>query len=132
VAIARLENDGLACVDMSGSLPTDTPTDKRFEILGTEGCIYIDEFRNYLTVNSEKGIEANPGDFVKGMTYPDVMWHSQIEGGVKRLQREFIRCILEERQPSVGVRDGVRATEITLAIIRSLITRRMEKVSYEW
>ncbi len=132
VAIARMENDGLVCVDMSGSLPKDTPTDKRFEILGTEGCIYVDEFRNFLTVNSEKGIEANPGDFVKGMTHPDVMWHSRIEGGVKRLQREFIRCILEDCQPAPGAQDGARATEITLAIIRSLASRRMEQVSYEW
>lgn len=132
VAIARLENQGLACIDMSGSLPKDTPTDKRFEILGTEGCIYVDEFRSFLTVNSEKGVEANPGDFVKGMTYPDVMWHSLIEGGVKRLQREFIHCLLEDRQPRPAAQDGARATEITLAIIRSLSSKRMEQVSYEW
>jgi len=130
VAVARLQSDALICIDMSGSLPTDTPTDKRFEILGTEGCIYVDEFRNFLTVNSERGVEANPGDFVKGMTHPDVMWHSRIEGGVKRLQREFIRCILEDRQPAPGAQDGARATEITLAIIRSLTSKVMEQVSY--
>ncbi len=132
VAVARLESGGLACVDMSGSLPKDTPTDKRFEILGSEGCVYVDEFRHFLTVNSEKGVEANPGDFVRGMTHPDVMWHSPIEGGVKRLQREFIRCLLEDRLPAPGARDGARATAITLAIIRSLASRKMERVRHEW
>jgi len=128
VAIGRLRDGGIACIDMSGSLPKDMPTDKRFEILGSEGCVYVDEFRNFLTVNSERGIEANPGDLVTGMTPPDVMWHSPIEGGVKRLQNEFIRCLLEDRVPAPGVEDGARATEITLAIIRSLASRTLEEV----
>jgi predicted dehydrogenase len=127
-AIGRLANGGMACVDMSGALPKDTPTDKRFEILGTEGCVYVDEFRHFLTAVSERSIEANPGDFVTGMTHPDVMWHSSIEGGVKRLQMEFIRCLREERTPAPGVEDGTRATEITLAIMRSLSTKVFEEV----
>ncbi len=132
VAVGRIASGALVCVDMSGSLPKDTPTDKRFEILGSEGCIYVDEFRNFLTVNSEKGIEANPGDFVKGLTYPDVMWHSRIEGGVKRLQEEFIRCFLEDRSPSPAAVDGARATVIALAVVRSLFSKRMEQVRHEW
>ena len=127
-AVGRLRGGGIACVDMSGSLPKDMPTDKRFEILGSDGCVYVDEFRNFLTVNSELGIEANPGDMVTGMTHPDVMWHSPIEGGVKRLQKEFIRCLLEDRVPTPGAEDGARATEITLAIIRSLASKSLEEV----
>ena len=129
-AIANLDDECIACIDMSGALPLESPTDKRFEILGNEGCIYIDEFRNYITVNSERGIEANPGELIKGLTYPDVMWHSNIEGGVKRLQREFIDCIIEDREPSPGVEDGARATEITLSIIDSLSSKRLEEVIY--
>jgi predicted dehydrogenase len=130
VAVANLEGATLACVDMSGSLPVDTPTDKRFEILGSAGCIYVDEFRHFLMVNTEKGVEANPGDFVKGMTHPDIMWHSHIEGGVKRLQKEFLRCVLEDRPPRPGLEDGARATEITLAVVRSLSSKKMETVHY--
>jgi predicted dehydrogenase len=113
---------------MSGALPKDMPTDKRFEILGSDGCVYVDEFRHFLTVNSERGVEANPGDLVTGMTHPDLMWHSPIEGAVKRLQGEFVRCLLEDRVPRPGVEDGIRATEITLAVVRSLASETLEEV----
>jgi predicted dehydrogenase len=127
-AIGRLSGGGIACVDMSGALPKDMPTDKRFEILGSDGCVYVDEFRHFLTVNSERGVEANPGDLVTGMTHPDLMWHSPIEGAVKRLQGEFVRCLLEDRVPRPGVEDGIRATEITLAVVRSLASETLEEV----
>jgi len=127
-AIAHMDNGGIACIDMSISLPKDSPTDKRFEIIGTEGSIYINEFNNYITVNSEKGIEVSPGKNIKGLTYPDVMWHSHIEGGIKRLQQEFIRCIREDIKPKPGVEDGARACEITWAIMNSLKSKKLEQV----
>ncbi|MCL4385797.1 MAG: Gfo/Idh/MocA family oxidoreductase [Cyanobacteria bacterium] len=129
-AIANLEDECIACIDMSGGLPFGTPPDKRYEILGSEGCIYIDEFRHYLTVSTEKGLEYEPGELIKGLTYPEVMWNSNIEGGIKRLQREFIDCIIENREPVPSVEDGARATEITLSIIDSLSSKRLEEVIY--
>jgi predicted dehydrogenase len=130
VAIANLEGGGITCIDLSGSLPLDSPTDKRFEIIGDKGSIYIDEFHNYLTINSEIGYETNPEDIVKGMTYPDVLWHSKIEGGVNRLQREFIKCIKEDIEPSPGVEDGARACEISWAALKSLSSKKLEIVHY--
>jgi|GEM_PF-1688042 len=129
-AIAHLEGGGIVCIDMSGSLPVNSATDIRFEILGTGGCIYLDEFRNYMMVNSEKGIENNPGMIAKGITYKDVMWHSHIAGGVKRLQEYFVKCIKDDRKPEPGVEDGARACEITWAIMESLKSRKLEKVCY--
>ena len=130
VAIAYMDGGGIAAIDMSGSLPLNTPTDKRFELIGKVGCAYIDDFRHYISFNSEKGIEANPGEQVTGLTYPDVMWHSQIEGGVKRVHREFIRCLRENDEPSPGVEDGARACEITWAVMDSLKSKRLERVQY--
>lgn len=129
-AIAHLEGGGIVCIDMSGSMPRNSATDKRFEILGSEGCIYLDEFRNFMTVDSENGIENNPGMIATGMTHKDLMWHSSIEGGVKRLQQYFIKCIKEDMVPEPGVEDGARACEITWAIIESLKSGKLEKVHY--
>lgn len=130
VAIGYLENGSICCIDMSGSLPSNAATDKRFEVIGSEGMVYIDEFQNFLTVHSEKPVENNPEMFASGMTYKDLMWHSEIEGGVKRLQQHFIDTVLRDLPSSPGAEDGCRATEITWAIIKSLESQKMEIVKY--
>ena len=130
VAIGHLENGGICCIDMSGSLPRNAATDKRFEVMGSEGMVYIDEFRNFLTVHSEKPVENNPEMYVEGMTHKDLMWHSEIEGGVKRLQQHFVDVIEQDLPAAPSVEDGCRATEITWAIIESLNSRKMETVQY--
>lgn len=129
-AIAYLENGGIVMVDMSGWLPKESATDKRMEIIGSDGVIYIDEFRNFLTVHSEKGIENNPGMITTGMTHKDLLWHSSIEGGVKRLNQYFIDCIEQDREPYPTIEDGARATEITWSILHSIESGKLEAVTY--
>lgn len=128
--IAYLTSGAIACIDMSGWLPENAATDKRFEILGSKGCIYLDEFRNFMTIQSEKGIENNPGMFTDGMTHKDIMWHSSIAGGVKRLNQHFIDCIRRNEKPLIGIEDGARACEITWSVARSLESGRIEEVAY--
>jgi len=129
-AIAYIENGCIACIDMSGSLPKDSATDKRFEIIGSEGYIYIDEFRNYMTINTEKGIDATPGASVKGMTHKDFMWDSYVEGGVKRLQEYFINCLKMDKKPEPGIEDAAKSCEITWALMDSLKSQKLETVTY--
>ena len=128
--VACLDEGSIACIDMSSSFPPDSATDKRFEIIGSKGFIYIDEFRNYMTISSEVGIDANPGMVVKGLTHKDFMWHSRIAGGVRRLQEYFVKCIEKNLEPAPGVEDGARACEITWAIMKSLETGKLEEVRY--
>jgi predicted dehydrogenase len=115
---------------MSGWLPDNAATDKRFELIGSKGAIYLDEHKNYMTIQSEEGVENNPGMFTTGMTHKDVMWHSSIAGGIKRLDEHFIRCINRNEDPLIGLEDGARACEITWSIVRSLESGRFEKVEY--
>lgn len=129
-AVAYLEGGSIACIDMSSSFPPESATDKRFEIIGSEGFIYIDEFQNYMTINSEVGVDANPGMRVKGLTHKDFMWHSHVEGGVKRLQEYFIRCIEKDIRPEPDVEDGARACEITWAVMKSLKSKKLEEVKH--
>lgn len=128
--IAYLSGGAIASIDMNGWMPKESDTDKRFEVVGDAGAIYLDEFRNFLTIKSERGIENNPGMYTKGMTHKDVMWHSSIAGGVKRLDEYFIRCIRLDEVPMIGIEDAARACEITWAVYKSLESGRMESVQY--
>jgi predicted dehydrogenase len=130
VCIARLSSGAIACVDMSGWLPENSDTDKRFELIGSDGAIYLDEHKNYMAIQSEKGVENNPGAFTSGMAHKDVMWHSVIAGGVKRLDEHFVRCINKNEQPLISLEDGARACEITWSVVKSLESGRLEKVEY--
>ncbi len=130
VAIAHLEGGAIACVDMSGWLPEDAVCDKRFELMGNDGMIYLDEMRNFMTIQSERGVENNPGAFTPSLTHKDVLWHSHIAGGVKRLDEHFVRCILRDEQPLIGLEDGARACEITWSIVKSMESGKLEKVQY--
>lgn len=130
VCIANLEGGAIACVDMCGWLPENAPCDKRFELMGSEGAIYLDEMRNFMTIQSERGVENNPGSFTNSMTHKDVLWHSQIAGAVKRLDEHFIRCILRDEKPLIGLEDGARACEITWSVMKSLESGRLEMVDY--
>ena len=128
--IAYLSDGAIASIDMNGWMPKESDTDKRFEIVGDSGAVYLDEFRNYLTIKSEKGIENNPGMLTEGMTHKDVMWHSSIAGGVKRLDEYFIRCIQKNEVPMIGIEDAARACEITWAVYEALESGKMETVKY--
>jgi predicted dehydrogenase len=130
VCIARLSGGAIACVDMSGWLPEKAATDKRFEIMGSEGAIYLDELKNYMTIQSDRGVENNPGMVTTGMTHKDVMWHSTIAGAVKRLDEHFVCCINNNKTPLIGLEDGARACEITWSIVKSLESGKFEQVEY--
>ena len=128
--VAKLSGGAIAGIDMSGWMPDNCDTDKRFEVIGDKGAVYLDELSNYLTIQSELGIENNPGMFTEGATHKDVMWHSTVEGAVKRLDEHFIRCIRFDEEPLTGIEDGARASEITWAIYESLRTGKLAEVKY--
>lgn len=69
-------------------------------------------------------------DASNGMTHKDLMWHSSIAGGAKRLTQHFIDCMRKDEKPLIGIEDGARACEITWSVIESLKTGKLEKVQY--
>ncbi|MCL2865945.1 MAG: Gfo/Idh/MocA family oxidoreductase [Lachnospiraceae bacterium] len=130
VCIANLQGGAIACVDMSGWLPENAATDKRFELIGSKGSIYLDEHRHYMAIQSEQKVQNNPGMYTDGLTYKDSLWHSSVAGGVMRFNENFVRCILKDIVPLIRLEDGARASEITWSITKSLKSGRMEKVIY--
>ncbi len=128
-AVARLSTGAIACIDMTSALPPDSSTDKRIEILGTKGTVYIDEYRNYLTVNTLRGGAISPGLLGRGLVYPDQLWHSRVESAVKREQQYFVDCILDNRTPSPSFEDGLKASEAAWAAEISVRTGRPATVA---
>jgi predicted dehydrogenase len=106
-------------VDSTYALPTYSPLDDRIEILGSDGMIYLNLFDQGVMVNSEKGVNIG-GAVVKGLTYPDVLQHSLYNGAHKAKLEYFIDCILNEKKPSPDEEDGLKALEVSFAIIDSM------------
>jgi len=82
------------------------------EVVGTEGVIVLDAFKQNQRVYAEDNI------------YDDV-WGSDGDAG---LVQEFVDVLRTGREPRVSGLDGARAMEIGLAAYKSSESHRVEKV----
>jgi len=116
--VLELEGGAVAVVENCWILPNSSPNivDVKFEIIGSEGAIYIDVARHRAM---EKYTEA-------GGSYPDVFVMPTIHGRPQGLAaesiRHFVDCIALGREPLVGLRDGLEVTKVILAAERSAET----------
>ena len=106
-AVVQLENGWI--------LPNTTPNliDLKCSIVGTRGALYIDGSHHRLL---EKYTSDEGG-------YPDVLVCPDIHGrpvgfGVESI-RAFADCVVHDREPLVGVHDGIEATRVITAAIES-------------
>ena len=87
--------------------------DSRCEILGTEGIIFVGALDGAAVVTCNK----------KGMTKPIVpSWRDIFLDAYFSEDRDFIDCILEDRQPKVTVHDGMMAVAVVNAGNQSIKT----------
>lgn len=105
-----LANGVYGTLDTSWSRPPSYPTwgDVRIEVTGEQGVLYVDAFRQYLAVSSEKSGKTH--------WYP---WGSDMNQG---LIDDFVTMIQSGRAPSITGVDGLRALEVALAAYRSAET----------
>ncbi|QSB15362.1 Gfo/Idh/MocA family oxidoreductase [Natronosporangium hydrolyticum] len=127
-AIAKLSGGALATVDMACTLPWGATTDKRTEVFGTAGMVYLDEFTNFLTVNTEAGCEIAPGSRISGTGHPDALWHSRVSGGLRRELEYFARCVRQGLTPQPTFRDGLEASLAAHAVDRAIRQERPVRV----
>ncbi len=102
-----LANGVYGTLDTSWSRPPSYPTwgDVKIEIIGDQGAIAVDAFRQHLLVSSEQ----------LGKTRW-VPWGSDMDLG---LIADFVDMIRTGREPSITGQDGLRALEVALAAYRS-------------
>jgi predicted dehydrogenase len=114
-----LDNGALFALDLSSSLPAGSSTDNRSEIVGSDGMVYVDEFRHYLMMNSEAAVETTPHRRETGQRFPDVLWHSPVAGALKRAQVSFVECVSSGRRPEPSAADGRQALALAWAACAS-------------
>lgn len=106
----RFANGVFATIDCSWSKPRSYPTwgGLSIEVVGTEGVVTTDAFRQHLVLYGTR--EAR-------ISWP--FWGSDPNVG---MLAEFVAAIREDREPAVTGLDGLRAVEIVDAAYRSIAT----------
>lgn len=92
------------------------------EIIGTKGTLRIGTIpeRNQVILFNETGaVKTCAEGFLE-----------RFEQAYLREAEEFIRCILENRKPSVSVRDGVESTRLGYACKKSFETGQLVRVKF--
>jgi predicted dehydrogenase len=116
LTMINFENGTVATIDGSWSRPQNFHFwgDVTMEIIGTEGMVILDAFRQVLYQTSEttKGLE----------------WQFYASDTDKEMVKHFITCINEDLPPRASVKDGRQATEITIASYKSAKTHKPIKL----
>jgi len=116
--IVQFGNGAVGMIDNQWILPDTEPfiVDFKLNLLGSEGGVRADCTHNR-TVEKYTGAEA---------TYPTTLIHTDIHGKPGGFAIESIRhfadCIIEGREPMVGLEDGLAVTRFLLAAERSAET----------
>ncbi len=102
----KLENGAFATLDPSWSRPSAFPTwgDVKMEIVGTNGVISIDAFKQRLDVYSE----------ASGHRY--LPWGGDMDF---HLVKDFVDTVALDREPFITGYDGLKALEVALAAYKS-------------
>jgi predicted dehydrogenase len=117
MALLRFENGAIGSLESSRILPPTEPAglSSRFDIVGTRGCIYIENVNKTIAVCTEERYY-----------HPDVSYwpvlRSQAVGDLRESMTHFLKCLLEDREPSVGAKEGRLALQLVLAIQESCRT----------
>ena len=123
-AVYRFENGAVGVIESVWTLPENTPyqIDARFEIIGTQGAIYIDCGDAGVTINDKVGIHK-----------PDtVYWpylHGRSIGALRSELTYFTDCVRECKAPQVITPEESRlAVEVICAAEKSSKTGEVVKM----
>jgi predicted dehydrogenase len=107
LVMLELESGVIASIDPSWSRPKTFPTwgDVTMEIVGTEGALSVDAFKQHsLLYNDHDGkIQQQP-------------WSEDMDEG---LINDFIACVKSKCKPSITGNDGLRTLEVVKAAYQS-------------
>lgn len=116
------EEGPLGIID--GGCPVGYAYDARMEVLGTEGMIRIGttEGRGPVLYNLDK----------KAICDNHSSWSLRFKDGYLEEMRAFIRCILEDKEPSPSALDGWRVVKVVETAHLSLKEGKPVDLSGEW
>jgi len=110
-ALLRFESGAIGSLESSWLLPPTEPAglNSRFDIVGTKGCVYIGNVNHPLFVCTE---ERN---YHPDTSYWPVL-HGRAVGDLRESMHHFLTCMLEDREPIVGLKEGRLAVHLVRAI----------------
>ncbi len=110
----RFAKGGLGQID--GAVSVGYAYDARLEVLGTKGVLFVGSLEaSSLVVCQADG---------SGLSTPAVKsWRTLFIDAYRDEDAAFVRCVLEDGQPSPSGRDGLKAVEAVVAGNRSIVTR---------
>jgi len=114
----KFKNGVLGMVD--GCCPATYGYDARVEILGTEGMLQIGSSNenSILVWNKDHQLVGD------GAT----SWRTLFKDAYLAEAEHFVDCILNDKEPKVGIHDGEKAVEIVLAANKSIKEKRPVKL----
>jgi myo-inositol 2-dehydrogenase/D-chiro-inositol 1-dehydrogenase/scyllo-inositol 2-dehydrogenase (NAD+) len=114
----KFENGVLGMVD--GCCPATYGYDARVEILGTEGMLQIGSSNenSVLVWNKDRQLVSDG----------TLSWRTLFKDAYLAEAEHFVDCILNDKEPVVGIEDGKKAVEIVVAANRSIKEKRPIKL----
>lgn len=119
-AIGQLENGTLVNMDNIFSMPDNFMVDRRMEIIGQKGAIYINQATGPMLVCADEGVRTNFLGAAKGApTFPDLFNGGGDIGSYRRELVAFIDCIRQGKAPEADFSAAKRVTIVTQAVLHS-------------
>lgn len=128
--IMQFKNGGVATMENSWIVSEQNPTiyDLKLQLQCEEGTVFLDPSHSRMIEIYRDAASKGWDDIV----YPDTMVNPTVFGKVVGLAtesiRHFVDCVWNDKTPLVGGIDGLRATEIIVAVEESAKTNRPVKV----
>ena len=122
-AIVTFSNGATVLFDSNWILPRtyDGLNDQFVRLVGTEGTAYIN-----LTYQGLQIYKPNfAGDFEhanRSTVYVNPMFDNRTTGCVERAVGHFVDCVMNDKEPSITIKDAIEPTKVACAIKESLDT----------
>jgi predicted dehydrogenase len=114
LALLRFECGAVGNLETSWTRPPTAPAglSSQFDILGTRGSIHIGNVNETLLICSEERA------YHPDVSYWPVLGNRAV-GDLRESMTHFLTCLLMDKEPSVGAREGRLALQLVLAIQES-------------
>ena len=117
MALLRFESGAIGSLESSWIRPRAEPAglSSRFDIVGTKGSIYIENVNQTLLVCTEERC------YHPDLSYWPVL-RGQAVGDLRESMTHFLTCLLEDKEPIVGAKEGRLAVQLVRAVQESCRT----------
>ncbi|NPV09489.1 MAG: Gfo/Idh/MocA family oxidoreductase [Anaerolineae bacterium] len=125
ISSLHFEDGSIGCVESNWIMPDALPSrfDFRLEVVGTKGKADVELYEQGAWVHDGKQLRMLDPTFRPTL-------YSQQPLILREELQHFVHCVLEDRQPVVGGKDGKAATAVALAIEESI--RQGQPVDVEY